>query len=634
MSDDRSALKTIAQLISAYFNPTAVSGVSRVLMLSACSSVLIACSHAPLKQDQADSLAPKVAANTATPASPVANAKTETDDDDEDAKPSVDESLPKQKLTDELLYKIVTAEIAFQRGSWQAAYVTLYSLAQQTRDPRLARRCAEIALAVRQSNEALAAIRLWRELAPQSAEATQYYLGFMVMYNNLAEIQTIYTEKLKQAQPTQYAALMLQVQRLLARARDKKAAFASLEALLQPYLASPDAHLALAQAAQQMNDSSRAVQEARLVLEKRSDSQLAILTLAQASKPEAAAQELENFLQKHPEAREVRLAYGSILLELKRYLQATVEFQRLLKDKPDDYQVMYTLGILAMEAGQNQQAETYLRNYLSEVEKRSNEASNDPSNALLNLARLALARKDYNGAHDWLAQVESFDGRNPAWLTAQLRRANLYAEQGNLQQARDFLHKIKVNTEAEHVQLVQAEASLLKESGDQQGARKVLLDALQQIKEQPDLMYDLAMLAEARNDLDEMETYLRRLIVIAPQSQHAYNALGYSLADRNIKLDEALQLIQKANELAPDDPYILDSLGWVKFRLGRHDEAEQVLRRAYELRADAEIAAHLGEVLWARGQRDQARTLWRDALGKNPDSSNLKNTLQRLQVNP
>ncbi len=624
-------MKTIAQLIAAYFNPTVAVGVSRVLMLSACSSVLIACSHAPLKPDQASQAVPPVASAAAT--EKVADSA-KTDREEEESKPVIDANLPKLALTDEILYKIVTAEIAYQRGSWQAAYVTLYTLAQQTRDPRLARRCAEIALASRQSNEALNAIRLWRELAPQSHEATQYYLGFMVMYNNLTEIQTIYTEKLRQAEPGQYAALMLQVQRLLARARDKNAAYTTLESIVQPYLNSAEAHLALAQAAQQKGDNERAIKEARLVLEKRDDTQLAILTIAQVSKPETAAQEMEKFLQRHPQAREVRLAYGSVLLELKRYLQATVEFQRLLKDKPDDYQVMYTLGILAMEAGQYQPAEQYLRNYLAEIEKRSGEAPNDPSNALLNLARLAQLRKDYAAAHDWLGQVESFDGRNPAWLNAQLRRANLYAEQGNLAQAREFLHQLKAANENEHVQLVQTEAALLKEAGQNDAARKVLLEALQQIKEQPDLMYDLAMLAEARNDLDEMETYLRRLIIIAPQSQHAYNALGYSLADRNIKLDEALQLIQKANELAPDDPYILDSLGWVKFRLGRHDEAEQVLRRAFELRPDAEIAAHLGEVLWASGQREQARKLWRDALGKNPDSSSLKNTLQRLQVQP
>lgn len=603
-----------------------------MLMLSACSSLLVACSHAPLQPAASSNSA---ATASAAPASSEKTASAEkVADDVADVKAPIDPNLPKLALTDEILYKIVTAEIAFQRGSWQAAYVTLYSLAQQTRDPRLARRSAEIALAVRQSNEALAAIRLWRELAPASHEATQYYLGFMVMYNNLAEIQSIYSEKLKQAQPEQYAALMLQVQRLLARARDKNAAYSTLETIVAPYLNSADAHLALAQAAQQNGDNERAIKEARQVLAKRDDSQLAILTIAQASKPEVAAQEMEKFLQKHADAREVRLAYGSILLELKRYLQATVEFQRLLKDKPDDYQVMYTLGILAMEAGQNEAAENYLRHYLGEIEKRSGEAPNDPSNALLNLARLAQLRKDYDAAHDWLSQIEAFDGRNPAWMTAQLRRANLYADQGKLSEARDFLHKLKASNENEHVQLVQAEAALLKEAGQNEVARQVLLDALQQLKEQPDLMYDLAMLAEARNDLDEMEKYLRRLIVIAPQSQHAYNALGYSLADRNIKLDEALQLIQKANELAPDDPYILDSLGWVKFRLGRHDEAEQVLRRAFELRADAEIAAHLGEVLWARGQRDQARKLWRDALGKNPDSSNLKNTLQRLQVTP
>jgi len=125
---------------------------------------------------------------------------------------------------------------------------------------------------------------------------------------------------------------------------------------------------------------------------------------------------------------------------------------------------------------------------------------------------------------------------------------------------------------------------------------------------------------------------LRKVIELAPTSQHAYNALGYSLADRNIRLDEALTLIEKANQLAPNDPFIVDSLGWVKFRMGKFDEAESLLRRAYELRPDADIAVHLGEVLWRAGHKDQAIKLWREARTKDADNAALKSTLTRLNV--
>lgn len=544
-----------------------------------------------------------------------------------------EDKLPEVTLSEELFYKIITAEIAYQRGSWQGAYVTLYSVAQQTRDPRIARRAAEIALSVKQAGEALAAIRLWRELAPNSNEATQYYLGFMVMNNNLAEIQSVFTEKLKAADPKQHAVLMLQAQRLLSRARDKNAAFDVLEEILSPYKDSPDAHLALAQGAYTKGDNKRAVSEAQTVLNAKPDSQLAILTIAQASSQQDAAKAMVSFLQKNPEARDVRLAYASILIDLKQLDKATHEFEQIARDKPDDNNAIYTLGVLFMERNQPAEAEKYFIQYLKTLEAKPGE-EHDPTNALINLARIAGERKNYKAAQEWLAQVESFDGRNTAWFNVQMRRAFLYAKEGKLNEARQFLHTVKASNEAEQTQLVQTEAQLLKDAGQPDQAKAILQEGIQQQPNNPDLLYDFAMLAESQKDVDSMETSLRKVIELAPNSQHAYNALGYSFADRNIRLDEANTLIEKANQLAPDDPFILDSLGWVKFRLSKYDEAEQALRRAYELRPDAEIAVHLGELLWTMGQKDNARKIWRDAQQKDPDNQTLKTTLDRLKVKP
>ncbi|MFZ6759838.1 tetratricopeptide repeat protein [Undibacterium sp. Ji50W] len=544
-----------------------------------------------------------------------------------------EDKLPEVTLSEELFYKIITAEIAYQRGSWQGAYVTLYSVAQQTRDPRIARRAAEIALSVKQAGEALAAIRLWRELAPNSNEATQYYLGFMVMNNNLAEIQSVFTEKLKTADPKQHAILMLQAQRLLSRARDKNAAFDVLEEILSPYKDSPDAHLALAQGAYTKGDNKRAVSEAQAVLNTKTDSQLAILTVAQASSQQDAAKAMAAFLQKNPTARDVRLAYASILIDLKQLDKATREFEQIARDRPDDNNATYTLGVLAMERNQPAEAEKYFVQYLKTLEARPGE-ERDPTNALVNLARIAGERKDYKAAQDWLSQVESFEGRNTAWFNVQMRRAFLYAKEGKLDEARQFVHSVKASNEAEQTQLVQTEAQLLRDAGQPDQARAILQEGIQQQPNNPDLLYDFAMLAEAQKDINGMETSLRKVIELAPNSQHAYNALGYSLADRNIRLDEASTLIEKANQLAPDDPFILDSLGWVKFRLTKYEEAEQALRRAYELRPDAEIAVHLGELLWTMGQKDNAKKIWRDAQQKDPDNQTLKSTLDRLKVKP
>lgn len=541
-------------------------------------------------------------------------------------------NLPDVKLTDELFYKILTSEIAYQRGSWQAAYVTLMSTAQQTRDPRLARRSTEIALSVKQPSEALAAIRLWRELSPDSNEATQYYLGFMVMNNNLAEIRSVYEDKLSHAEPAQRPVLMLQAQRMLARARDKKASFDVLEELLNPYKEQPEAHLALAQGAYSKGDNARAVSEARQVLASRPDSQLAILTIAQASPQQSAIKELAAFLDKNPDARDVRLARASILIDLKQYGAATAEFERLLRDNPNDLNSQYTLGVLAMEANQLKLAENYFHSYLNQVKQPGNER--DTTSAYLNLARIALERKDYDTAQNWLAQVNDYDGSNSAWFNVQLRRAGLYARSGKLENALAFLKQIKTSSSAETIQIVQTEAQLLRDNGAVLQAGQVLRDAIKAHPDSADLMYDYAMLLESQGNINEMESYLRQVIKLEPNSQHAYNALGYSLADRNMRLDEALALIEKANALAPDDPFILDSLGWVKFRLAKPDEAEKALRRAYELRNEADIAAHLGEVLWSAGHKEEALRIWREAARKDGNNDTLKTTLERFKVKP
>ena len=538
------------------------------------------------------------------------------------------EGLPPVELTEELMYQLLTAEIAFQRGDWQSAYINMISVAQQTRDPRVARRAAEMAIAAKKPEEAMVAIRFWRTLAPTSDEATQYYVGMILLGDDLSEFQEVFALRLRDVRPQSRPLLILQVQRLLLRAKDKNEAFKVMEKLVAPYLDLAEAHIALAQAAFSSNDPVRARTEAMLALKAKPDSEIAALTLAQVIPDKAeSAQSLRSFLSAHPDSREIRIAYGRMLIEQNLYDQASKEFEILLKDQPEDLTTLFALGILGTQTNNLKSAEQFLTTYLKVLSENPTE-NRDPAQALLVLSQIAEERKDTNAALAYLSRIESGE----AYFGAQIKRAQLMGERGELTSARQLLAEFPGTSEREQVQVIQTDAQILRDSDLQQDAYRVLETGALRFPENIDILYDFAMAAEKSNQVDKMELALRKVIKLAPSNQHAYNALGYSLAERNLRLPEAFKLIEQALKLAPNDPFILDSMGWVQYRLGKLAEAETLLRRAYTLRPDTEIAVHLGEVLWVRGEKADAQRFWRDARTKDPKNDSLKNTLTRLQV--
>jgi tetratricopeptide (TPR) repeat protein len=248
--------------------------------------------------------------------------------------------------------------------------------------------------------------------------------------------------------------------------------------------------------------------------------------------------------------------------------------------------------------------------------------------AWLMLAQSAEQRGDFKAAEAWLAKVD--DPRRA--LEVQTRRASILARQGQLERARELIRRVPERSAEDQRAKFVAEATVLREVKHWREAFEVLGEANQRFADDTELMYEQAMLAEKIDRLDEMERLLRRVIELKPDNAHAHNALGYSLADRSQRLPEARQLIQRALELSPGDPFITDSLGWVEFRLGNAGEALRLLRRAYATRPDTEIAAHLGEVLWALGERDEARRIWLEARSRDAANDVLRETLARLRV--
>ena len=578
------------------------------------SALLSACAIAPQKQADADARPAAAPAPAADSAAPVAAAPAE--------------ALPSVELTSDLLYRFTKAELEFKRGQWQSAYITMLSLAQQTRDPRLARRAAEMALTVKQGGEALAAIRLWRNLAPESEEATQYFLGFAVVNDDLSEAEQIFSKRLEAAPPAARGLAMFQMQQFLLRAKDKAAAYALQQRVLAPYADMVESHLILAQSAFSIGDNDRAREEAQAALAIKPDSELAILTKAQvAPDPESAVKVLTDFLAQHADAREVRAAYARILADSKQFDAARKQFLVLLKDQPDNLATLYALGVVAMQSNDMPGAEGYFKQFVAVLGEHPGD-DRDPSKVLMILSQIDEERGDFGAAIGWLDKIDSND--NHLYLASRLKRAQLTARKGDIDDARKQLADMHTDDPAETAQIIQTDAQILRDAGDTRTAFVVLENAVKRFPGNPDLLYDYALAAEKLGQMDVMERSLRQVIAAAPDNQHAYNALGYSLAERNERLTEAYSLIDKALKMAPGDPFIMDSMGWVQFRLGHLNEAEELLRRAYSLRSDPEIAVHLGEVLWVKGDKAGAQKMWQEAQAKDPKNDALRSTLARL----
>ena len=538
-----------------------------------------------------------VAAPIAVPAAPVmvlAAAQESSGAQTGGRKGAADDAPPEQSLTSDWLYDLLTGEIGIQRGDWQAGYNNTLNVARQSRDPRLARRAAEIAMNARQARAALDATRLWLELAPHSEEAAQYFMSFALLENDFGAVKAMLSQRLQSARPQIRGLQILQMQRLLARADDKAAALRIMDDVLAPWLNMQEAHLALAQAASASGDEKRAQGEARAALAQKPDSELAALTLAQVTSDKADAMAgLDAFLNLYPEAREVRIARARMLAEQRQFAQARKEFEILLKAQPEDPSMLYALGLLGTQANDFEQAERYLTRYVELLASRPDD-THDPTQALLILAQIAEDRKDTDAALKWLEQVDAGD----AWIEALIRRAQIITRRGDLAAGRKLLAESGAESEREHTRIILADAQLLQQAGQVPEALAVLDQAVMRFPTNTDLLYDYAMVAEKLDRLPEMETTLRRVMVLAPDNQHAYNALGYSLAERNLRLPEALALIEKARDLAPEDPFIMDSLGWVRFRLGDLAAAEELLLCACAGIAPNNEGSAGGERVW------------------------------------
>jgi tetratricopeptide (TPR) repeat protein len=499
---------------------------------------------------------------------------------------------------------------------------TYLDLAKRTRDPRVARRAVEVASQARLADIAIEAAKIWHDIEPTSPQALQITAALLVGAKRVEEAGP-YIEKLLVSEGVNLENGFLQLNRLLSGNPDKAANARLVRKLAGKYPQLPEAHFAIGQAASAANEDDAALAAARRAQALRPEWETAVLLEAQIlqkKSPAAAAKRLGDYLAKNPNAADARLNYARALVLDKRYAEAREQFQNVLAASPGNPEVAYAVGVLAFQLKEYSTAEDSLKRVLGMRYR-------DADAVRYLLGQVAEEQKRWPQAIQWYEQIQEGDHA----LNARLRTAVAMAKQGKLEEARKFLRQVATDSPGEEVQLTVAEAQLLRDANRNGDAFALLGEALKRQPEQPELLYDYALTAEKLERFDLLETNLRRLIEVRPEHAHAYNALGYSFAERNQRLPEARKLIEKAVELAPEDYYILDSLGWVQYREGDLKGAAATLRRAYTGRPDAEIGAHLGEVLWQLGQRDEARRVWQEAVKTAPENETLSKTIKKFR---
>ncbi len=569
---------------------------------------------APFRNSKALAFAIALAFGTAQPA--LANTE-----------PSVE---PSNDLTPSILYQLLAAEIAQQRGQLSTAGATYLSLAKSTRDSRLAKRAAEIFLGERSFDGALQASQLWVELAPGSDAASSTLEALYMSSGRLVPVEPLLVKRLTKARqdkalPEVYAGF----ERLLARAPDRRASFELLERISKPDLDVPAARSALAALAANSGNFDRAAAEAQEALKLQpSFEPFAVNAAAYLQQTKAGAKAaisvIKPFVDANPKATEARVTYARLLSIDGQNEASKAELARILRDDANNPTVLYSLAQVSIQLKQNADAKKYLNQFI----ELPRSVPRDNNSAYYFHAQISEDENDFAKAIDWYSKVQ----RGERYMPSIMRRAALLGKTNRLADGRALLQSVSPTNARERQQLLSAEAALLKQANQLEEAFKLLDTELEKAPTNLDLLYEHGTAAERINKLDVMEKSFKKLIELEPNRAEAYNALGYSFADRNIRLPEALQLIEKAVKLSPDNGAILDSMGWVLFRLNRLPEALDYLQKAYKLTPDAEVAVHIGEVLWKMGKLDDAKAMWRAAREKEPTSEVLKETLTRLNA--
>ena len=539
-----------------------------------------------------------------------------------EAEPADTAGLPAVELDSELLYQLLLGELALQRGDFDTAASSLHNAARQARDYRLAERSTRVALRARDYRRAKQSARIWAELRPQDTEPLEITAMALVEEGKTDEARAV-VEELLTRDPEGRTRTYRRLAELLSRQPNRAGALVLMSELVTLDPDNAEVHYARAYLADRLDEADLVVESLDRALELNPASEDAALAKAAhlagiEGQKESVIEFCETFLDRFPESKRLRLYFARYLVDQDEHARGYDQFTVLADQEPDNADALYAAGLLAIELDRVEDAERYLK---ANLELRP---GNDQIR--LYLGQLAIERESYEEAMQIYRAVQS----ESYYFEAQLSITDLLMETDDTEAALAHLETLHPVNQDEYVRWILTHEQVFRNSKQLDDAKAVLDSAVERYPENTELLYARGLIAAQLNLLEVHETDMRKLLVKDPQNAHALNALGYTLADTTDRYEEAQNLIEQALSIRPEDPFILDSMGWVQYRLGNHTDAIEYLERALTKREDAEIAAHLGEVLWVHGDQERATQIWQRALEKNPENDVLLNTLKKF----
>ncbi|OYU45756.1 MAG: hypothetical protein CFE44_05825 [Burkholderiales bacterium PBB4] len=540
-------------------------------------------------------------------------------------------------LDADLFYELLVGEVSAQSGDFVAAYALFLDAATKSHSPQLYERAVQLAMASRDGNAALKAAQAWTRAHPGAVDANRYQVQILVNLNRMPEAIAPLKRNMGQMAIADKLATIEMLPRYFARASDRKLAATTIEQILSPEIRSvttgPLAWAVIGQARMHAGDYPGALLAARrgTALDSHSAAAATLALALVAHAPSEAEPMVLAYLSNRP-TPEYRMGYIRYLIGKQRTVDAYGQVIETNVQSPDFPDAWLLRGSLEIQNKKNAEAQVSLDTYVGlRIAGRGTSDIGDMDRPLVTAYVLLAQLAEQNGAFDqalgYLGKIQS----RQELVRIAARQADLLARQGKMDDALKLLRTLPEYEPGTAREKVNAEVQLLRDHKQLTEAYKAVSEGLRRFPEDLDLKYDMAMLAERIGEFAEMERLLDQIIATKPDYHAAYNALGYSLADRNIRLDEARLLINKALGYAPKDPFILDSLAWLEFRSGNVTEAVKLLRGAFQERPDAEIAAHLGEVLWTMEQREEAKAIWNEGMRLNPANETLLETTKRLR---
>jgi tetratricopeptide (TPR) repeat protein len=535
--------------------------------------------------------------------------------------PATDAAVaPRQELTDDLMYDILLGEIAGQRGVMDVSVPHYLQAARESRDPRVAERAMQVATFAKQYDIALQAARRWVELDGDNIEARKGLTALALQVGDMDEVirQVDYLLSTS-ADPEEGYRLATAV---LVHDTDKQAALEVMRRMVEHHPKNAYAWMALCRMAVQADELEQALEAVDQALVFAPGLPAAIILKAQVlvrlDRKADATGVLREAVAAHPEAADLHFAYGRMLLDTNELEQARAQFAEVVKLEPDNIDGLYSLALLELETRQFKSGEQHLKQLLELNERQQN--------VYYYLGYAAREQGNDEAALEWYGKVESGD----YWSQSQLSIAAILVRQDKLDEMQDHMQTLRQNNPEQSVQFYILEGQVLSDAGLQQSAYDLYTTALTENPDNEDLLYSRALTAEKLGDLAAAEQDMRRILANDPDNVRTQNALGYTLADKTARYEEALVYITRAYEQTPDDPAVIDSMGWVQYRLGNLDIARQYLQQAWDMTGDSEIGAHLGEVMWQQGDYEAARKVWEKASETSPDNTVLQETLKRF----